>query len=156
MQERYTNVFPDFGVRCNFRASFWSFLIFTSMFLLTFLFSMFLLTFLLPLQYLYRYVFGDLPLQYRYDFGDLPLQYIFVDLPHQYRVQTINQDSFSVKLLSKQLVIEMFVSTHWKAVCLWYKLMLKNCFYSQRQVGKGWNLCSCAKSSARKKKTSQS
>jgi hypothetical protein len=73
-----------------------------------------------------------------------------------YRVRTINNDSFWVKLLSKQLVIEMFVGTHWKAVCLWYKLMLTNCFYSQRQVGKGRNLCSCAKSSARKKKTSQS
>ncbi len=87
-----------------------------------------------------------------------PLRQVLIGLRLRtpYRVRTINQDSFSVKLLSKQLVIEMFVGTHWKAVCLWYKLMLKNCFYSQRQVGKGRNLCSCAKSSARKKKTSQS
>ncbi len=34
----------------------------------------------------------------------------------------------------------MFVGTRWKAVCLWYKLMLTNCFYSQKQVGKGRNL----------------
>ncbi len=50
----------------------------------------------------------------------------------------------------------MFVSTHWKAVYLWYELMLTNCFSSQKQVGKGSNLCSCAKSSAHQKKTSQS
>jgi hypothetical protein len=50
----------------------------------------------------------------------------------------------------------MFVGIHWKAVCLWYKLMLTNCFYSQKQVGKGRNLSSFAKSSARQKKTSES
>ncbi len=33
----------------------------------------------------------------------------------------------------------MFVVTHWKAVYLWYELMLTNCFYSQKQVGKGSN-----------------
>jgi hypothetical protein len=30
----------------------------------------------------------------------------------------------------------MFVGTNWKAVYLWYELMLTNCFYSQKQVGK--------------------
>jgi hypothetical protein len=34
----------------------------------------------------------------------------------------------------------MFVGTHWKAVYLWYSFMLTNCFYSQKQVGKGSNL----------------
>jgi hypothetical protein len=50
----------------------------------------------------------------------------------------------------------MFFGTHWKAVYLWYELMLKYCHYSQKQVGKGNNLCCCAKSFARHNKTSQS
>ncbi len=73
-----------------------------------------------------------------------------------YRVRTINLGSFWVNLLSKQLIIEMFVGTHWKAVYPRYELMLTNCFYSQKQVGKGSNLCRCAKSSAHQKKTSKS
>ncbi len=43
----------------------------------------------------------------------------------------------------------MFFATHWKAVYLWYELMLKYWLYSQKQVGKGNNLCCCAKSFAR-------
>jgi hypothetical protein len=43
-----------------------------------------------------------------------------------------------------------------QAVYLWYELMLTKYFYLQKQVGKGSILCSCAKSSARQKKTSQS
>jgi hypothetical protein len=35
----------------------------------------------------------------------------------------------------------MFVGIHWKAVYLWYELMLTKCFYSQKQVGKGSILC---------------
>jgi hypothetical protein len=50
----------------------------------------------------------------------------------------------------------MFVGTQWKAVYLWYELVLTNCLFSQKQVGKGSNLCSCAKSSAHQKETSQS
>jgi hypothetical protein len=54
---------------------------------------------------------------------------------------------FLGQVISKQLVIEMFVGIHWKTLYLWYELMLTNCFYSQKQVGKGSILCSCAKSS---------
>jgi len=50
----------------------------------------------------------------------------------------------------------MFVGIHCKALYLWYELMLTKYFYLQKQVGKGSILCSCAKSSARQKKTSQS
>ncbi len=39
---------------------------------------------------------------------------------------------------------------------LWYELMLKYWVYSQKQVDKGNNLCSCAKSFVRQKKTSHS
>ena len=50
----------------------------------------------------------------------------------------------------------MFVGIHCKAVYLCYELMLTTYFYLQKQVGKGSILCSCAKSSARQKRTSQS
>jgi hypothetical protein len=50
----------------------------------------------------------------------------------------------------------MFFGTHLKAGYLWDEVMLIYCLYLQKQVGKGNNLCSCAKSFARQKKTSQS
>jgi hypothetical protein len=46
----------------------------------------------------------------------------------------------------------MFFGTHWKAVYLWYELMLKYCLYSQKHVCKGNNLCSCPKSFAHQEK----
>ncbi len=48
----------------------------------------------------------------------------------------------------------MFLGTHLKAVYLWYESMLKYCLYSQKQVGKWNNLCSCVKSFAHQMKTS--